>query len=82
MNLNDKSRLENFLTHYIIVIKEQLDDIVSSEKPMSEFESGRKQGYYEIVDLILECAHQFSIPLIDLGMENFGPDNHIETTDD
>lgn len=77
MNINNEDNFKLFLGNYITLIKEQLDNIVSSEKPMSQFERGRKFAYYEAADLILECSRIFNIPLSDFGIENFDPDNYI-----
>lgn len=77
MNSNNDDSLKLFLNHYVTLIKEQLDSIVSSEKPVSEFESGRKLAYYEVADLILECSRLFNVPLSGLGIENFDPNNYI-----
>lgn len=65
---------QNFIQHFVMVLKEKMNEIYPMSEAPNEFEGGKSLAYYEVADLITECCKVFDINLKDLGIDSFNPD--------
>ncbi len=72
MNNDTKEKL--FLQHFVMLVKEKIDQLPSISNAINDFEAGKSLAYHEIADMIVECSNVFSYSLKNLEIADFNPD--------
>lgn len=74
---DNNSTIKNFLTHLVILIKDNMEKQSPMSMAPNSFEEGKSLAYHEVADLVLECSRIFDFPLTELGINDFNPDGLI-----